>query len=237
MKLSVPPKLRATLLAFHVVAVIALSLPGPQVASSARWNSRLMQKDMADWAAQLRAIGINVTAEEFGRGVRSLAEGYVALRNQIVSPFDLYARVTQARQGWAMFASPQRHPAELRVDGLVGGRWQPLVRPHDPEAAFMSDYLRHNRVRKFQGRFARALRNGYYDDFAAFLARRAFHARPDVERVQVSLFSYAALGPEQVRSGQKIEGESLHLRVFERKTFETERVTALLGTSDTVAGQ
>jgi hypothetical protein len=210
-------KLRAALLAFHVLAVIVLSLPGAQVARSARWNSRLMQKDVADWAAELGKLGIHVTPSDLQQRLFTLASGYVAIRNELVAPFDLYARVTGARQGWAMFASPQRRPAELHVDGLTAQGFRPLYRPHDPNAAFMADYFLHNRMRKFQGRFARAMRGQFYEDFTKFVAKRAFERFPEVSQVRIALYGYATLSPELVRAGTRPEGSYDNVRLFSRE--------------------
>jgi hypothetical protein len=218
--ISAPPtrreKLRAALLAFHVLAVIALSLPGAQIARSARWNSRLMRQDVADWAAALNRLGIHVAPEELRRRLHALATSYVVVRSELVAPFALYAQVTGARQGWAMFASPQRRPSELHVDGITAQGLRPLYRPHDSHAAFMADYFLNNRMRKFQGRFARAMRDQYYEDFAKFVAKRAFVQYPELSEVRVALYSYAALPPERVRAGARPEGSYDNVRTFSR---------------------
>lgn len=210
-------KLRAALLAFHVVAVVVLSLPGPQVARSNRWQSRLMRQDLADWAAQLQWLGIRVSAEELGRTAQGLAESYVAWRGVAVAPFQAYSEVTKARQGWAMFASPQRHPYEFHVDGLTDRGWTPLYRPHDDEARFLAPYLLHNRMRKFQGRFARAMKDHYYEDFTAFVARRALEENPELRAVWLGLYGYASLPPERVRAGERPSGRYDNVRIFGRE--------------------
>jgi hypothetical protein len=210
-------KLRAALLAFHVLAVIVLSLPGAQVARSARWNSRLMQKDVADWAAELGGLGVHITPEDLQRRLHAVASSYVALRSELVAPFDLYARVSGARQGWAMFASPQRRPAEFHVDALTAQGFRPLYRPHDPNAAFMADYFLHSRMRKFQGRFARAMRDQFYEDFTKFVAERAFERFPEISQVRIALYAYATLSPEFVRAGARPEGSYENVRLFSRE--------------------
>lgn len=176
-----------------------------------------MQKDLADWSAQLRALGLEIDPERLGQTVRGLAEGYVAVRGEAVMPFERYARATGARQGWAMFASPQRHPYEFHIDARADTEadWSPLYRPHDGEASFLSDYLRHNRMRKFQGRFARALRAEYYEDFAAFIARRAFDDTTATQ-VRVALYGYATLSPERTRAGERPNGSYDRERIFAR---------------------
>jgi hypothetical protein len=210
-------KVRAALLAFHVVAVIVLSLPGAQVARSNRWQSRLMRHDLADWAAQLERLGLSVSADELGRTAQGIAEGYVAVRSVVVAPFEAYSSVTKARQGWAMFASPQRHPYEFHVDGLTEHGWVPLYRPHDERAQFQAGYLLHNRMRKFQGRFARAMKDHYYEDFTAFVAGRALEQNPELRAVWLGLYGYASLPPERVRDGARPSGSYDNVRIFGRE--------------------
>lgn len=217
MRLSVSPNLRAALLAFHVVAVLALSLPRGQSPHSKRWESPLMQRDLADWARQLQALGVTMTTEQLKDWAKRFNAAYMELRERLLWPFELYAEVTGARQGWAMFASPQRHPFELHVDALARGEWRPLYRPHDPNAAFMSDFFSHNRIRKFRGRFARVMKGRAYEQFAAFIARRAFEHDASVERVRVRLYAYASLPPERVRVGERPQGTYHHERTFSRE--------------------
>jgi hypothetical protein len=211
------PQLRAVLLGFHVLAVVVLSLPGTQMARPARWESRLMKQDLADWSAELRKVGVAMSPEALGQRLQGLARGYVDLRSTLTAPFDFYARLIGMRQSWAMFASPQRHPSEVHVDGLTAQGWQPLYRPHDANADFMGDFLRHNRLRKFQGRFAREMRGEYYQDFADFLGRRALVADPGLSQARVRLFSYASLPPARVRQGARPEGSYSHERVSSRE--------------------
>lgn len=207
------------MLAFHVAAIVVLSLPGAQVARSNRWQSRLMRQDLADWAAQLDSLGISVSPDELGRTAQGVAEGYVALRSVAVAPFEAYSAVTKARQGWAMFASPQRHPYEFHVDGLTAEGWKPLYRPHDDRARFLAEFLLHNRMRKFQGRFARAMKDHYYEDFTAFVARRALAQNPELRAVWLGLYGYASLPPERVRAGERPIGSYDNVRIFGREAL------------------
>jgi hypothetical protein len=135
----------------------------------------------------------------------------------VLAPFSFYATVTGARQSWSMFASPQRRPSEFHVDGLTKSGWEPLYRPHDPAATLLSDYLLHNRMRKFQGRFARAMNEQNYEDFARFIAKRMLEERSDVSEVRIALYGYAALPPERVRNGESPAGTYDSVRHFPRE--------------------
>lgn len=203
------PEVRAALLAFHVVAVALLAIPGAGLRSTKGLRSRTLQADVADYAARL-----GMTPAELTGVIESVAAKALVVQRGL-APFELYAQVTGAKQGWAMFASPQRHPSEVHVEGRgADGRWVFLYRPHDPEATFMGGFMRHNRVRKFTGRFARAARRSNYDGLAAHLARRACMEKEELAEVRVSLWSYPALDRAAVERGERPRGHrerpSLH---------------------------
>jgi len=171
--------------------------------------SRTVQADVGDWAEQL-----DVDAGELTSSLRAAATTLLVAR-QVLAPFELYAQLTGAKQGWAMFASPQRHPSEMHVEGrFQGGDWTFLYRPHDEQAAFMSDFMRHNRVRKFTGRFARAAHRSNYDGLAAYLARRACAEKPGLVEVRVALWSYRALDRAAVARGERPHGTYERQRTF-----------------------
>ncbi len=201
--------LRAAFVLFHVLSMLVFCLPSG-LANEGRWRSKTTQRDLADWAARLRKLGVETDKDTLEASLKNAAGGYSSVRSALAAPFARYARVTLTYQGWTMFASPQQRPYEIHVDGLVDGAWVPLHRPLDDEANIYDDFLQHNRVRKFTGRFAKNLSWQSYTDFAKFLARRAFEKRPDVERVKVALYGYTTLPPERSAKGEKPEGQYEH---------------------------
>jgi hypothetical protein len=209
---------RAAFVLFHAASIVVLSLPGG-LTSEARWASKTTQRDLADWAARLRDLGFDTDKESLERTLQSLAEGYTGARNALSSPFALYARITLSHQGWTMFASPQRRPYELHVDGRVGDRWLPLHRPQDPNADVFDGYFSHDRVRKFAARFGKNLVLERYESFARFLAGRVFESRSDVEQVRVSLYVYDTLPPAAAARGDRPAGSHEHPLVFDREAL------------------
>lgn len=207
---------RAVYVLFHALSIVVLSLPAG-LTSETRWNAKTTQRDLADWATRLRGLGVDTTKESLEATLKSLAEGYSGVRGAIAAPFGLYARVTLAHQGWAMFASPVRRPYELHVDGLASGAWVPLHRPHDSRADLFAGYLSNDRVRKFTGRFAKSFNEKNYGTFARHLAKVAFAARPDLERVKVSLYGYQTLPPERAARGEEPQGEYEHVLELTRE--------------------
>lgn len=205
------PHVRAALVLFHVLSVVVLSLPGPAISSQAAWNTRVAKTDLDDWS---RSLGSD--PEGFRSTLRSVALGYIAVRDALAAPFGPYASYAGLTQAWSMFASPQRNPTELHLIGDVGRGFDvPLFRPHDESAALFSDLLNHNRLRKLRGRFGRRNPGKSYAELARYLARDACAARSDLVRVEVALWVYRSLGHVDRAAGKVPQGKYEDELVFE----------------------
>jgi hypothetical protein len=215
------PHVRAGLIALHVLSLVVLSLPDEgAVHQPQRWKADNARADLRQWAQRLTAWGWPTDEHQLERSLRSTADAYLQVQRPLAAPFDAYAELTGSRQGWSMFASPQRHPAELHVDVERQGEWQPLYRPQSPEHAWNRAQFEHNRFRKFLGRFARGFYRKHYDEAARWVATRAAHEHPQATRVRVQLYRYATLPPNRVRAGeQPSEGRYEHERVFDAEAL------------------
>jgi hypothetical protein len=213
------PHLRAGLILFHVLSMLVLSLPHAGAFEDRRWRNDNARDDLARMAARLSAWGWTTDAPQLEHDLRSAADGYLRVQQWLVIPFGLYAALTGSRQDWSMFASPQRHPAELHVDLEQAGQWQALYRPHSDVHAWHREQLEHNRFRKFLGRFARGFQVAHYDQTARWIARRAAAEHPTASRVRVQLYRYATLAPAQVRAGVTPDGRYEHERVWKTKAL------------------
>ena len=214
------PQLRAALIAFHVLMVVVMSLPAPDaLLSGMGWDSVNTQAEVARWAEGLSRVGAETTPDALGASVRQGAERYRGFHTALTAPFSMYSQLSGARQGWVMFAKPQRHPAELHIDLWDGTAWQSVYRPHDSAHDFWGERLRHHRMRKQLGRFARTFDMPTYDRLAEFLAREVAMAHPEARRVRVQLYRYATLPPEAVRAGALPMGEYEHPRRYHAATL------------------
>jgi hypothetical protein len=211
------PHVRAGLVALHVLSLVVLSLPGQgAVHDPRRWQTENARADLRQMAARLTAWGWSIDEHGLERALWSTGDAYLRVQRPVAAPFEVYAELTGSRQGWSMFASPQRHPAELHVDLEQDGAWQPLYRPHSDAHAWNRKQLEHNRFRKFLGRFARGFHPRHYDQAARWLATKAAREHPEASRVRVRLWRYATLPPARVRAGERPEdGRYEHERVFD----------------------
>ena len=202
------PHVRALLILFHVGMVVVMSLPTPDaLLGGMGWESANVQAELARWVEGLQGVGVSTTPEALGQDVREAAESYREVHAGLAAPFSAYSRGSGARQGWVMFAKPQRHPAELHIDLSDGTTWRPIYRPHSSAHDFWGERFRHHRMRKQLGRFARTFDVDTYDRLAEFLAREVARAHPDGRVVRVQLYRYATLRPDEVRAGAVPMGE------------------------------
>jgi hypothetical protein len=214
------PHLRTLFIAFHVAAIVALSLPTSRVLlDRSGWESENTRTELVRWSERLGRLGVETTPAGLEQTVRRLIGRYVGVHAVLTAPFARYARFTGATQGWAMFAAPQKHPAELHIDILEGHTWRPIYRPHSAEHDFWGPRFRHNRMRKQLGRFARTFHTGVYDRLAQFVAREAALAYPGARAIRVRLWRYATLAPEAVRAGQTPVGRYEQARRFNAETL------------------
>ncbi|HGG56809.1 MAG TPA: hypothetical protein ENK31_03315 [Nannocystis exedens] len=209
------PQLRAIFIAYHLLAVVVLSLPSAGAITSPRmWRSANFKADIAGYAAAIRGLGIDMTAEQFGARLHAAAVSFAGFRSAIATPFIPYARIFGVRQGWAMFASPQRNPAWLNVEIKEQGHWRTIYRPHDDDATWMRETMEHNRMRKFAGRFARTFVAKNYDELSRWLASQAIVSYPTATAVRVRLYQTRSLPASEIRTGKRPRGRYHHAHIF-----------------------
>jgi hypothetical protein len=213
-------QVRAVLIAAHVIAVVVLTLPGESAMLNARrWKTANAQDDLRRWAERLQGWGVDTDPQRLQQSLWDTATSVAAVREAIATPFQPYAAATRMKQGWAMFASPQRHPAEVHVDVFEDGAWRLVYRPHDDAHDWNHAQFEHNRFRKFFGRFAREFVRRHYDQTAHWIATAAAVDHPRATKIRVRLYRYASLPPERVRAGDTPEGRYEHPREFEAEAL------------------
>ncbi|MEM7156900.1 MAG: hypothetical protein AAF799_28880 [Myxococcota bacterium] len=208
------------LIALHVASLVVLSLPTPStVHNKARWKTANAQADLEQMAKRLRGWGIDTDRERLTQSLWDLGGAYLKVQRPLVAPFHWYSKHSGSRQGWRMFASPQRHPAELHVDIELDGVWVPIYQPHSDEYDWNRAQFEHNRFRKFLGRFARGFVRTHYDHATRWIATKAAREHPEATRVRIQLYRYATPGPEQVKAGIQPKGRYQHPRRFDAEAL------------------
>lgn len=214
------PQVRAVLVGLHVLSLVILSLPDAgAVHSRRRWRTANARADLRQWAERLRGWGLDTDERRLARTLWDMGSAYLQVQQPIAAPFGWYARITGSRQAWRMFASPQRHPAELHVELERGGSWQTIYAPHSDEFTWNRRQFEHNRFRKFFGRFARGFVPRHYEQAARWIAARAAREHPDATRVRIRLYRYDSLPPDRVLAGEQPQGHYEHPQVFDAEAL------------------
>ena len=213
------PNVRAALVAIHIVAVLLLSLPSSQrVLKRQAWERPSTQQAFGFIADHLHWLGID-SKEDFERRLWRFVEGYVAVRDEIVRPFEYYPRLAGVRQGWSVFSRPRERPVELEIAVDESHGFQPIYRPHSRKYDFWSRKLRQYRFRKVTGHLARRFNARVYNSLTKLLAKRALQAYPDTQRVRVRLYRYETLPAAELRAGEEPPGEHIHTRIYQARTL------------------
>lgn len=214
------PHVRALLIAAHVASLLILSLPTEgAIHNRRRWQTANAKADLRQMAERLRGWGIDTDEARFTRSLWEVGSAYLTVQRPLAKPFIVYAEVTGSRQGWSMFASPQRHPAELHVDVERDGRWVPIYRPHSEMYTWNRAQFEHNRFRKFLGRFARGFIRRDYDEATRWVATKAAREHPDAPRIRIQLYRYDSPPPAEVQAEQTPAGHYEHARRFDAEAL------------------
>src|SRR5262245_20837049 len=105
------PAIRAVLVAYHVLALVVLSFPSPPSGMQrGQWENPTVQNEFKMWAERLSSVGWQMSTQELDSMLWELSKRYVAGREKVSAPFDVYVTYSGARQSWRMFVAPQRYP-------------------------------------------------------------------------------------------------------------------------------
>lgn len=179
-------QLLAGFVAFHVAAVLVLSLPGSgRLADRSVWQSRENQQQFARWAKLSEPLGVARDGPELEELSWRLTQGYLRVRRVFVAPFELYAGYFGVRQGWRMFSNPQSYPGYVHVELRRAGAFEPIYVSRSSEFTWRREQLDHHRVRKLFGRIARSTEHGLWDEFGAWAAEQAALDFPDAAELRI----------------------------------------------------
>jgi hypothetical protein len=189
------------LVTFHVVAVTLMALPAPAGAMDREdWESPLAQEEFAAWADRLSSWGLSFTPGELEDDLWKAAQGYMAVREWLLAPFQPYYQLCGTRQGWRMFVGPNLTPTRLHIDVRQDGNWRPVYVERDPTYHWLGRKLDHEHLRTaiFTMVFFKYERE--LGQFARWVAAQAAVDFPRADRVRVRLEQFRTPAPEQVRA-------------------------------------
>jgi hypothetical protein len=212
--------LRGLLVALHLAAITLMALPAPEGGMNRNaWKDPTVQGELAAWTERFNEWGITVTQPELEDGLWRLAVDYMAVRNEIVSPFRLYYECCGTSQSWRMFVAPHRYPTRLHIDLEEHGQWRPLYVERTRKHDWLSSKLDQHRFRSAIFRFGWDEFTADYRRFVDWIARQAARDFPEADRVRVRLYKYRSPSPEEVRQGQHPEGEFIKEEVRRLEGF------------------
>jgi hypothetical protein len=116
------PKIRAVLVALHVLAVLAVACPAPVKGSDEKsWRRPGVRAELAAWKKRLHGIGVDVTEAELAELGRAVSTSWSSARNTAAAPAIAYLKAIGATQGWYMFTAPDRAPQRFTFAITIKG--------------------------------------------------------------------------------------------------------------------
>lgn|GEM_PF-976811 len=104
-------RLRALLIALHLVAVVAVACPAPvRSMPASSWKRAAVQEELQGWSQRLATIGVTRSSADIQAWSMEVQTRWLAVRRELVWPFQKYLRAVGAAQGWYMFTGPDREP-------------------------------------------------------------------------------------------------------------------------------
>ncbi len=219
------PRLRAVLIALHLVAITLAALPSPgEGMVREAWSDPTVQREFAVWVQRLNTLGISWSEQEFEDHLWDTASAYLALQGKLQLPFKNryynYYDWCGTMQSWRMFAGPHRYPSRLVIEVHEGAAWRPVYVQRDPAHAWLAWQLDEYRMRPLEYRFSWFLHRYRYPEqytdfvgFARYVARKAARDFPSADSLRVRLIKSRTPSPEETRAGSAPEAESTGVEV------------------------
>jgi hypothetical protein len=210
--------LLTSLVTFHVLTVLVLSLPGSgRLGDHSVWQSRENQLQFARWSKYSSQLGLARDGAELEELAWSLTQAYLRARRVFATPFEAYAAFAGVRQGWRMFSNPQSHPGYVHIELRRGAEFEPIYVSRSDDFDWRRAQFDHHRVRKLFGRIARSTEPALWDEFGAWAARQAAADFPDAAELRIWQERRATAEPGMPAEPAAVSPEAV--RTYELREF------------------
>lgn len=191
-------RLRPVLVALHVVAVVLLALPTPQVS-----DKELAKPSVQAWfrrtAASLRDLGVPVTSEGLQGAVVGPGRVYTSALEALRKPAVRYADVVGAHQSWRMFAGVPGKSARLVIEVEEGGQWRTIHVSRSAAHPWRRSWFDHLRTRTLVHPFTSEEQRGRYRRLHKHLLPIIAQDFPDAARARFSMERVLVPAPDALR--------------------------------------
>jgi hypothetical protein len=198
------PKVRAVLVALHVLAVLAVACPAPVKGNDAKnWRRPGVRAELATWTKRLHAVGVDVTEPALAAFGQQVSTSWSSVRNTAAAPAIAYLKGIGATQGWYMFTAPDRAPQRFTFAITTASPQDGKDVEHPvfdfgrgvfDDALVDPAFLGEHRVRRAFFQTAWSDRP-VFREVCSWLAREAVAKRPDVTGAVCRLVEQSVLAP------------------------------------------
>lgn len=194
MNANLNPHLRGVLVAVHLLAITAGSLPvlvDERILTPETWKDPVAVQEFRRWSDALGRIGIERSVDDVGAMLWDVASSILRFQRNAQAPFQGYYREAGTRQRWRMFPASVEETPRFRIDVQRDGRWETIYRMGDPDRAWGREHFDRDRVRAALNLYAWGLYPESYEQFVDWIAARA----PGEGQVRVGFEALPAVAP------------------------------------------
>ncbi len=191
---KVIPHLRGTLVAVHLVAITAGSLPvlvDERILTPETWKDPVALQEFGRWSNGLAQIGIERSVDEVGAMLWDVASSVLRFQRTVQAPFQGYYQEAGTRQRWRMFPASVEETLRFRIDVERNGGWETIYRMGDPERPWGREHFDRDRVRAALNLYAWGLYPESYEQLVDWIAARA----PGEGKVRIGFEALPAIAP------------------------------------------
>ncbi|MEZ4317256.1 MAG: hypothetical protein R3F61_07120 [Myxococcota bacterium] len=207
--------LRAGCITVALVVHGIYALPSPRGIDEADIESPEGREEVERWRELLASLGVTYTHEELAAESLWWSNTLSDAHNTLQRPFRPWMRWTGTGQAWALFASPDTHPHRLEVYIHDGTGWRAVFRRNHPTLDFLDATLRFRRVRGLYDGSTTNQRVPYWN-FSRWVAKQAFLAYPEADRVRVQMVREHTTLPWEPADAEEVVKAK---RIFKREAI------------------
>jgi hypothetical protein len=213
---SRPAKIRAAVIGYFVLFNVLAALPTPGEASPERLARPFERAELLRWTGLFRAIGIDTDPVRLASGYLAFSRAVERTRAIALTPIEDWMALTQTRQSWSLFATPDREINALRITAHSGTGDEILYESGDPARRWNGALLEYRRIRAGYAPSRQGPPPTYFA-LAERLSQVVFASMPHVQRVTVAFVRGRVRLPGETQPSLATEPQELeHVLEFAR---------------------
>lgn len=201
-------QVRAALVALHLVAVLLMGLPEPEVGED-DVQDEAVQAWFTDATATLQRWGLPVTEDQVQRWGVTWGRAYLAVLHTVDVPANRYGRTFGVNQSWRMFAGVPRASALWRLEVQEDGVWRDVGWSRFRTPRWRPSFVDQERVRALFNQFTYKRNRAAFKRVVRWLGPAVAEDFPGATAARISFVEVSFPPPATIReTGDIVWGDT-----------------------------